>query len=172
MEKNKNFTLIEMLIVIAIIAVLIALLMPVIGKMSKRAKETRAKAEMQSIITAVKSYESTYGLLPCPTPSPAADTVLPGDAAYDTMMNVLTNVPAASNARSIRFLDVPEGYAANGYVDPWGNKYNIYVDTNYDGQIANVGPAGNVTNPAYGTVFIYSTANGAASTNDYVYSWK
>ena len=173
MRKNKNFTLIELLIVIAIIAILIALLMPVIGKLSKRAKETKAKAEMQSIITAVISYESTYGLLPVPDSWANEDTGVP----YSDLMTILTNVAAPSatetgNAREIRFLDVPNDYTTNNYVDPWGNKYVIYLDTDYDGEISNVGPAGaNREATAYGTVFIYSTAD-AASTNDYVYSWK
>lgn len=177
MKKNKNFTLIEMLIVIAIIAILITLLMPVITKMSRRAKETKAKAEMQSITTAIKSYESTYGVLPVPAgwSNPESGT----GSDYNDLMELLTDVKIGGavpttyrNSRQIRFLDVPDGYTTNGYVDPWGNKYIIYMDTNYDGQVANVGPVGDVTNPAYGTVFIYSTADGAASTDDYVYSWK
>ena len=167
-NRLRNFSLIELLIAIAIIAILSAMLMPVVSHLTTTAKKTKAKAEMQSIITAIKSYESTYGILPFS----GAETVMDrsDDDDYDNMMDTLTNVPAGSNSRSIRFLDVPDGYTTNGYLDPWGNKYFIYLDTDYDGEIANVGPAGNITNPAYGTVFIYST--GKNGTDDYVYSWK
>ncbi len=163
-RKKKNFTIIELIVVIAIIAVLMALLMPVVNKMSKRAKETKAKAEMQSITIAIKSYESTYGLLPVPASWANGDTGTP----YSNLMNLLTNVPAGSNSRSIRFLDVPEDYTANGYVDPWGNKFHVYMDTDYDGQVT-----GLAQTDGYGTVFIYSTgSDGTDGTDNDVHSWE
>ena len=174
MKKNnklRNFTLIEILIVIAIIAILVAILMPTVTKIFKRAKETRAKAEMQSIITAIKSYESTYGLLPIP----ASWTNPENSGEYDDLMELLTDVKIGGgapttyrNSRQIRFLDVPEGYTANGYVDPWGNKYYITLDTDYDGAVSGVqSESANV----YGNIFIYSDGAGGGAA-DYVYSWK
>ena len=121
---------------------------------------------MQSIVIAIKSYESTYGVLPF---SIATEKTVPMDASeYDTMMDVLTNIDGNNNSRGIRFLDVPEGYTANGYVDPWNNDYNIFLDTNYDGQIVAGSP---ISETLYGTVFIYSDGTGDSAA-DYVYSWK
>ncbi len=163
-NKSKTFTLIEMLTVIAIIAILAALLMPVVTKISGRAKDTKAKAEMQSIITAVKSYEATYGVLPIPSGWANGNT----GSAYSDLMNALTNVPLGSNAREIRFLDVPEDYSTKSYVDPWSNKYLIYMDTDYDGQVTGLSKT-----DGYGTVFVYSTgSDGTDGTDNDVHSWE
>ena len=161
-KRLRKFTLIEMIAVIAIIAVLMAILLPVVFKMTGRAKDTKAKAEMQAIALAIKSYESTYGILPF---SIATEKTVPMNTSeYDDMMGVLTNV-GVGNTRQIRFLDVPEGYTSKGYVDPWGNDYNIFLDTSYNGQVNVEGDT------KYGTVFIYSTGKGGG-TDDYIYSWK
>jgi type II secretion system protein G len=50
------FTLIELLIVVAIIAILAAIAVPNFLEAQSRAKITRAKADMRSIATAVESY--------------------------------------------------------------------------------------------------------------------
>ena len=173
-DKFKAFTIIEMLTVIAIIAVLVALLMPTITKVTGRAKNTKAKAEMQSIITAIKSYESTYGILPIPTDWSNGDI----NSKYDNLMELLTCVKKGAggiadtylNSREIRFLDIPQNYTStstsiNGYRDPWNNKYLIYMDTDYNGQVT--GPDSEIL---YGTVFIYSIGKGGD--DNYVYSWK
>jgi prepilin-type N-terminal cleavage/methylation domain-containing protein len=158
-KRLRKFTLIEMIAVIAIIAILMAILLPVVTKMTRRAKETKAKAEMQAIALAIKSYESTYGILPFG----GAETVM-DSSDYDTMMGVLTNV-GGGNTRQIRFLDVPDDYTSKGYVDPWDNDYKIFIDTDYDGDISVLGDS------LYGTVFIYSTGKGGGA-DDYIYSWK
>jgi len=168
--KHKNFTLIELLVVIAIIGILAAMLMPAISHVRKQALKTQAKVEMQSIITAVKSYESTYGILPF---SGAETAMISSD--YDIMMGVLTNVPSGSNSRSIRFLDVPNDYTTKGFVDPWDKDYKILIDTNYGGDVTD--PDASESDPLYGTVFIYSEGpdkldNDAVDGSDDVASWQ
>ena len=151
--KNKNFTLIELLITIAIIAILAAMLFPAISHVRNSAKETKAKAEMQAIETAIKSYEATYG-------------ILPNNSSYANLMGTLTNVspPTGTNDRGIRFLDVQNG-TTSVWVDPWGNQYNVFLDSDYDGRTTALGEN------LYDTVLIYSTGKGGG-TGDYVYSWK
>jgi prepilin-type N-terminal cleavage/methylation domain-containing protein len=62
--KRNRFTLVELLIVISVIAILAGLLLPAIGKVKDKARKVQAKAGAHALVIAIKSYESTYGLLP------------------------------------------------------------------------------------------------------------
>ncbi len=72
MRKKKGFTLIELLVVIAIIAMLLAILMPALGKVKKLAMRlvcgTNAKgmvsilAHMDMVISPVMSSEASSGI--------------------------------------------------------------------------------------------------------------
>ncbi len=64
----RGFTLIEMLVVIAIIAILAGMLLPAIVKAKTKAMITQAKTEMGSISAAISQYHSTYGRYPTPFP--------------------------------------------------------------------------------------------------------
>ena len=56
MRKNKNgFTLIEMLVVIAIIAILVSVVIPVVGQSTTRAKAATDAANMRSALAALNS---------------------------------------------------------------------------------------------------------------------
>ena len=164
------------MVVIAIIAIIIGLILPIIQSVKEQAKKTQALAQMNAIITAIRTYESTYGILPLP--DAWTDTNVTNK--YDDLMALLTNVPApeteatytAGNARHIRFLDVPTNYTTNSFIDPWGEKYLIYVDSGYAGSVVVNAGSGNET--LYGSVFIYSNAgqSGSINASKCIYSWK
>ena len=56
----RAFTLIELLIVIAIILILIAIALPNFLEAQSRAKVTKAKAEMRTVLTALHAYHLDY----------------------------------------------------------------------------------------------------------------
>lgn len=60
MKRYANFTLMELLVVIGIIVLLAGLIMPAVMSAQQKGRITQAKADMSSIMTALKGVENTY----------------------------------------------------------------------------------------------------------------
>ncbi len=63
-KARRAFTLIELLIVIAIIAILASLIFPVTGAMNRRKMIARAKAELGLLKMAIDNYQTKLGFYP------------------------------------------------------------------------------------------------------------
>ena len=61
------FTLVEMLVVIAIIGILAALLLPVLVGAKKAAQKKQAAMDISQIVSAIQQYDSVYGRFPVST---------------------------------------------------------------------------------------------------------
>jgi prepilin-type N-terminal cleavage/methylation domain-containing protein len=64
LDSRPAFTLIELLTVIAIMGVIAALIMPVVGAVKKRQYLYNAQAEMEKVATAIDRYKAAYGFYP------------------------------------------------------------------------------------------------------------
>lgn len=138
MKSSRAFTLIELLIVIAILGILMALLFPAVQGALDAAKRTQAKNDVVQIATAVTAYETEYGRLPA-TNSGAQDV---GGNVLSALMG--SNV-ANLNPRQIVFIEVQtakkgkSGVTNGNFADPWGGTYQIAYDNDYDNRLTGVG---------------------------------
>ncbi|ABB33579.1 general secretion pathway protein G [Geobacter metallireducens RCH3] len=104
--NNRGFTLIEIMVVIAILALLAALVAPKIIGRSDDAKIADAKVQIKNMETALKLYKLDNGVFPSTEQGLAA----------------LVAKPAVGQ--------IPKNYKAEGYLeskkvpkDPWGNDF-------------------------------------------------
>ncbi|MBU4199020.1 MAG: type II secretion system GspH family protein [Verrucomicrobia bacterium] len=127
---HAAFTLIELLIVILVIAILAAMLFPVILKAKTWAKEKQAAIEVKNIDIAIRAYRSVYGKWPGQTPS-AIDTCYVADNS-----SVITAL--ITNPRRMVFLQFQKSSICTNtgsYLDPWRHPYVIVMDYSCDNQV-------------------------------------
>ena len=170
---SGGFTLVELLTVIAIIAVLMGLLFPTINAVKESARKAQAKNDVTQLVTAVKAYYTEYGKYP---------GGLSSDGAVDmgTLIPILIGEDEAENPREIVFFEGKQatedgryGVSEDGteFLDPWSESYVVHIDADYDNEISNPIDAGPDT--LRSGVIAYSTGkDGDAGTNDDVASWE
>ncbi len=108
-SAKKGFTLLELLIVLAIIAILAAYIAPRIMGRPEEAKRTMAGIQIQGLETALKIYKLDNGMYP----------------STEQGLSALISPPTVGN--------LPAKWRKGGYLekdrvpkDPWGNEY-IYI---------------------------------------------
>ncbi len=151
MKNSRGFTLIEVLVVIAIIAVLMGLLFPAYQGVMERAKKVQAKNDLTQIVTAVNAYYTEYGKYPLPDSSQGFGEDFSysydgtGTPPNSDLMKTLMGNDATANPRNIVFLSPktattagaygvqPVGSAQAGlFLDPWNRGYAIVIDSDYN----------------------------------------
>jgi len=136
---QAGFTLIEILVVIAIIAILAAILIPVAGNASKTAKKRRAMLEMNAIKVAVMEVQRDHKYMPWGDPDNknqarvGDDEWVDNDQELENVMRWLTG----ENPMKKAYLTIPEKSQDESnpliFVDPWKQYYRIGLDLNLDG---------------------------------------
>lgn len=120
--KRRAFTLIEMLIVIALAAILMSMIVGAFIQARYVAKRTKADAQLREMISAWHQYYLLYGLWP--------DDVLASaevDMTYDKLDALIDPENLDENPRGLVLLNVTLKSESpdEPYKDPWGNTYKL-----------------------------------------------
>jgi prepilin-type N-terminal cleavage/methylation domain-containing protein len=133
LKSPPGFTIIELLVVVAVIGVLMSLLFPAVQGALDSAKKAQAKNDAMQIATAIVAYDTEYGRLP--------DTNSP-QTVSGNVLGALTGSNTTLNPRKIIFLEVLNYKKGKGgidsggkFVDPWAKPYYVALDGDYDNQI-------------------------------------
>lgn len=149
MRKNKTsaFTLIELLIVIAIIAVLASLVLGAAGSVQKKGARSRAEAEIAAIGAALESYKADNG-------------DYPSNSSKANNLPLLTALMPSPGAGGKVYYEFKSKWtnASLGALDPFGNAY-CYIYTN--------GSSNNGIN----NYDLWSTAGSSANSNSWIKNW-
>jgi prepilin-type N-terminal cleavage/methylation domain-containing protein len=81
---SHAFTLVELLVVISIIAILAAMLLPVLSSVKKKAQIAKAKLEISQIMAAIRDYDSHYNQFPVSKDARDAIAASGNDFTYGT----------------------------------------------------------------------------------------
>ena len=145
------FTLVEMLVVIAILGILMAMMVPAAGLIMKRTAKARAKADAGVVATVLLKYQAEYNRWPATYVDERKDTT---DKDWVAMMAPKPGSgPVPTNPKRIGFFEPGGGaLATNGpyagaFVDPWGMPYKFALDSAGSGSIGNPDPVPEVGEP-------------------------
>jgi prepilin-type N-terminal cleavage/methylation domain-containing protein len=153
-SRRDAFTLIELLTVIAIIAVLMSLLFAVVNKAKDSARRAVAKNDLVQIAAAVNAYYNDYGVYPITPPVSGSGTEVTFATDNSDLMYTLRAVASGANNGNVLnpkltvYLDVPavknpsapkEGIYDGIWYDPWGPQpgkpesgvYHVRIDGSY-----------------------------------------
>lgn len=130
MKREKGFTLVEVIMVMAVIAILVGIVVGVSGGLTDRQSIALAKGEMETIALGLESFKSRYR--DYPWLGAAEDgtqlysvlagervlTAVAGDVRMDDLPTDLNPEPLVD----LENFEVIEG----ALLDPWGNPYMYY----------------------------------------------
>ncbi|MFH0926548.1 MAG: prepilin-type N-terminal cleavage/methylation domain-containing protein [bacterium] len=201
LSNQQGFTLVEIIVVVAIIAILAGVLTPSIMKNINEAKITRATGDTKAIGTAISSFFVDVGRWPTER---GEDAVLDDDltllyggvgtAPTDdaTSAGWVTATPVGNTEDTFEnhlLTNTPKGQAVNVYPitgsiywkgpylpeiksDPWGNYYSCNIQYIYGVAGNAVAVASAGPNRGYDTDFALSAAGASVSGDDIWYRLK
>lgn len=152
----RAFTVIELLVVVAIIAILASLTLSTAGYIQRKGALARAETELAAISSALENFKADNGDYPiynrANSSSPAPITL----ANLELMTNLC---PPPNSTNKIYYFAPKSGTSASGLIDPFGELYGYF----YNGTNTN-----NAKNPGF---FDLWSRAGSANTNQWIKNW-
>lgn len=154
-RKQAAFTLVELLTVIAIVGILAAILIAVIGNVREKARIVSATSDCRSLATAFKLYYSEYGRWPLKNGKLYGSNnenrqdwgkdaeYSEGEVMWGFITDILRGGPGmdsdneAMNPHRTEFATFPpDRYNDDGWLlDPWEKAFTFKLDVDNDGKI-------------------------------------
>lgn len=165
-RPSSGFTLVELLVVIAVIALLLGIIVPSYFSVREKAKYTKAKVTVKNLETAFKMYLDHYRTWP-------ASAFGAAGAAQEMDDNVV-KILRGENSDGLTFYEFDSTNTMDGALDAWYDpsepslktRYWVQVDHDYNNQITKDGQV------LYRTVIVWSPgADRTNNTSDDVKSW-
>jgi type II secretion system protein G len=115
---HRGFTLVELMVVVAIIGILSAIAIPLYANVHGRARVAKAQADVRAIASAVTLYQTHMGAVP---PSLAALNSPQTNSYGITAGPFLTSTPAP-----------PQGWSAYAYTSTTADTYSVSTSSATD----------------------------------------
>ncbi|MFT4649545.1 MAG: type II secretion system protein G [Glaciecola sp.] len=116
-NKKSGFTLIEMVVTIAILALLAGIATPLVTRQVEKGRIARAGADCDAIVKAIAMYHIEYGRYPAGAQNDITyNFQAPGGTGFAALAPELIQ-------GSVKFINKEIG------LDPWGNNYCYSIDT-------------------------------------------
>lgn len=138
---TRSFTLIELMAVVAVIAILAGLVLGGAGAVRQRAARGQAKAEIAAIEAGLARYQMDFGSYPTSTGITPSGTNYPaspsgynsaGQALFTNLWGAATYAATTTTRR--QYLNVKPSMVntsgVNYFIDPWGYAYGYYWSGN------------------------------------------
>ena len=161
---NAGFTILELLIVIAIIIILAGLILATSGYVQKKGARSRAEAEIAAISAALENYKADNGIYPRDTTNQYSDNL---NARHDGSAGI-----AYQNASRFLYGELSGDKNYNATIDTTEQQNKAYFSFKPQMLFGPKDSAGNLTGVNYlrdpfGNSYGYSTAYTANSANGY-----
>ena len=118
-RKKSAFTLVEIMVVVAIIAILVGMVLGTAGYATRKSDHSKAVADMEKIKNGLEEYRLQYGRYP--------DNTDTNDAT--ALSTALWKTPQADQIKPFLIMKGWNNPAiAYDVRDPWGNPYRYYYD--------------------------------------------
>ena len=165
-KQEAGFTLVEVIVIVAILAILAGILVPMIYSQIDEARISRAEADAKSISSALLTFRKDTGVWPNLSGAgcTAATTLLYGSGSEPASLAAAGfNLTSKSKFMDVLMRDSQECYDTELYkgpylpqveADPWGNHYFMAAGNFANANpvfILSAGPNGTVDTPSFST---------------------